>query len=138
MNAPPVRAGLALTLAMALAACHGSPAAESSHEFVTVYRPVNTWSGTGSQTIGDVMLDSGRFRVTWETRHPAVPGGGTFRLTARSSVSGRPLQEVADHRGEGQGRVEFDEEDRRIYDFTVESSAIEWSFTVEDVIVVPR
>lgn len=115
-----------------------SPREPQSPELATGYRSVGTWSGTGNKTIGDVMLASGRFRVTWRTAGEVSPGTGHFTLMARSSVSGRPLQQVADHRGEGSGTIEFAEEDRRIYDFTVESENVEWSFTVDDVIAVPK
>lgn len=119
-----------------LTAC--SPVDERTPELTTAYRSVGTWSGTGNKTIGDVMLASGRFRVSWRTSGEVSPGTGYFSLTARSSVSGRPLQDVANHRGEGSGAIEFAEEDRRVYDFTVESDNIEWSFTVDDVIAVSK
>jgi hypothetical protein len=82
------------------------------------------------------MLASGRFRVRWETRGEDAPGQGTFRLTARSSVSGRPLEEIVNLRGPGQGSVEVGDEDRRIYDFTVESAHLHWSFWVDDVMTI--
>jgi hypothetical protein len=104
--------------------------------FVTTYRQVGTWQGRGPATIGDVMLASGRFRVRWETRDEDSPGQGTFRLTARSAVSGRPLEEIANQRGPGQGSVEIGEEDRRIYDFTVESAHLNWSFSIDDIMTV--
>lgn len=83
-------------------------------------------------TLGDVMSDSGRFRITWTTRNEDPPGSGTFRLTVRSAVSGRPLEVVADHRGEGGGTVDF-EDGPRIYDFIVDSTNVDWSFVVEEV-----
>jgi hypothetical protein len=127
---------LVLVGAAALVVACGSPPAERVPARAVVARPVGTWRGTGNQTIGDVMLASGRFRVRWKTEHERPAGAGTFRLTARSSVSGRPLQQVADHRGEGEGASDFDEEDRRTYDFTIESQNVEWSVTVEDLVVV--
>ena len=123
-------------MASLLAGCNAVE--ERPVELTTAYRPVGTWSGTGNKTIGDVRLASGRFRVTWQATAESAPGAGRFTLTARSSVSGRPLQEIADHQGEGGGTVEFAEEDRRIYDFTVESANVQWSFTVDDVIAVPK
>lgn len=125
-----------IAMACLLAGC--TPPEQKPAGFTTAYRPVGTWSGTGNKTIGDVMLASGRFRVTWQTSDEASPGAGRFVLTARSSVSGRPLQEVANYVGEGGGTIEFGEEDRRIYDFTVESANVQWSFTVDDVIAVPK
>jgi hypothetical protein len=129
---------ITLLLALPILASCSPRAQQPSPELTTAYRHVGTWSGTGNKTIGDVMLASGRFRVSWRTSAQDSPGSGHFKLTARSSVSGRPLQEVADHRGEGSGSIEFAEEDRRVYDFTVESESVEWSFTVDDVIAVPK
>ncbi len=130
------RMAIGLLLVSGLGGCRTPDAPRP--EVVTVYRTVGTWSGSGNKTIGDVMLASGRFRVTWQTTGETSLGAGRFRLTARSSVSGRPLEEVADHRGEGRGSREFGDEDRRTYDFTVESDHVHWSFTVDDVIVVPK
>lgn len=132
----PVAFAFVLLAAWTAAGCTAPE--EKPSELTTAYRTVGTWSGTGNKTIGDVMLASGRFRVTWSTTGEVTPGSGRFRLTARSSVSGRPLHEVADHRGEGGATLEFGDEDRRIYDFTIESENITWSFTVDDVIAVPK
>jgi len=71
----------------------------------------------------------------WTTRNENPRGSGTFRLTIRSGISGRPLQVAADHKGEGSGVVDF-EDSPRVYDFLVESENITWSFTVDDVVPV--
>src|SRR5687767_1137920 len=71
-------------------------------ELVTVTRPAGSWSGTGNRTIGFVS-ESGRFRVTWQVISEEPPKSGSFRLTAHSAVSGRPIQLIADHRGIGAG-----------------------------------
>jgi hypothetical protein len=94
-----------------------------------VSRPAGSWQGRGSTTIGFVS-DTGRFRVTWETRNAQPPGGGTFRLTVHSAVSGRPMEVIADHRGEGHGSADF-ADDPRVYNFMVDSENIDWSFTVD-------
>jgi hypothetical protein len=100
-----------------------------------MHRQIGSWQGTGDRTIGDVMSESGRLRIQWATRGESHADGGTFRLTARSAVSGRLLQVVADQRGEGTGAADL-EDDRRTYDFTIESTNLTWSVTMEDVIVV--
>ena len=82
------------------------------------------------------VSDSGHFRIRWQTRDEHPPNGGMFRLTVRSGVSGRPIQVVADHRGEGSGSADF-HDDPRIYDFAVDSVNVNWSFTVEELVVVP-
>jgi hypothetical protein len=53
------------------------------------------------------------------------------RLTLRSGIKGRPLEAIADHRGAGNGSVEFGD-DPRMYEFLVESSGIDWSITVQE------
>lgn len=112
-------------------ACGGSPA--PARELVTTARPAGSWQGSGDSTIGYVS-DSGRFRIHWEARHENPPRSGTFRLTVHSAVSGRPMQVVADHRGEGTGDADF-ADDPRIYNFMVESANVEWSFSVEAISV---
>jgi hypothetical protein len=99
---------------------------------ITASRPVGAWQGTGSKSVGDINSDTGRFQITWETRREQPQGTGTFTLTVRSAVSGRPLQVVVDHRGEGHGRVDFADAGR-IYDFLIESRNLEWSFSVDEL-----
>ena len=108
----------------------------SNREVVTVTRSAGRWQGTGNQTIGFVS-DSGRFEVSWETRNERPAGAGTFRLTVHSAVSGRPLQLLVDHRGEGRGRAAF-ADDPRPYNFMVESAGVEWAFWVEETLAVER
>jgi hypothetical protein len=108
------------------------PSAHESRQVITARRPVGSWQGSGTRTVGDINSDTGRFHITWEAR--AVPGAGeqSFKLTVRSAVSGRPLQVVVDHHGEGKGEVDF-ADIGRIYDFLVESRNLEWSFSVVEL-----
>jgi hypothetical protein len=116
--------------ALLLASC--APADRPSPHVVTASRPVGSWHGTGSRSVGDINSDTGRFHITWQA-HPERPeANGRFKLTLRSAVSGRPLQVVVDHRGEGSGEVDFADLGR-IYDFLVESEGIEWSFSVVEL-----
>ena len=104
---------------------------------VSTTRVVGTWTGRGSQTLG-FTSESGRFRVTWQTRNEDPPGTGTFRLTAHSAVSGRPIQPITDHRGIGTGSTSV-EDDPRPYNLMVESSNVEWTISVEDTVATrPR
>ena len=93
---------------------------------------MGSWQGTGSKSVGDINSDTGRFHITWETRHEQPAGQGRFKLTVRSAVSGRPLQVVVDSRGVGQGTADF-ADTGRIYDFLVDSENVEWSFSVEEI-----
>lgn len=132
-RASPVHA-IALIAVAVLAACRPSADAPKAAP-VAAYRQVASWEGTGNMTLGDVNSE-GHFRIRWKTRNEHPTGRGTFTLTIRSGISGRPLQVAADHKGEGAGVVDF-EDSPRVYDFLVESENVHWSFTVEDVIPVP-
>jgi hypothetical protein len=112
-------------------ACDWS-SAPAQPQVVSVTRPVGSWQGKGNQTIG-LVSDSGRLRITWQTRHETAPRTGTFRLTVHSAVSGRPIQLVADHHGEGGGTADFTD-DPRSYNLMVESTHVEWSITVDEII----
>lgn len=114
-----------------------SPACESSsgpppREVVTATRPVGSWQGRGNRTIG-LVSDSGQFRISWQTRNEDPPRSGTFRLTVHSAVSGRPIQVVADHQGDGSGTADV-ADDPRPYHLMVDSANIEWSISVEEVV----
>ena len=58
-----------------------------------------------------------------------------FHLTVHSAVSGRPLQEVVDHRGIGEGTFNF-EDDPRQYNLMVSSSGLLWSIVVDEIVLV--
>jgi hypothetical protein len=99
---------------------------------VAVTRSLGTFSGRGDQTIG-VVSESGRLRVSWETRNEDPAGHGTFRLALHSGVSGRPIELITDERGPGTGTREVND-DPRPYNLMVESANLEWSFSVEEIV----
>jgi len=122
---------LAAVLA-AMAVLSSCRRASPERTIVSVTRPAGAWQGTGTKTVGDISSESGHFRITWRAGRERPAGQGTFRLTVRSAVSGRTLQVVVDHHGEGSGVVNF-EDAPRIYDFLVESQDVEWAFSVEEI-----
>jgi hypothetical protein len=61
---------------------------------------------------------------------------GTFRLTAHSAISGRLLQQVVDSTGAGQG-VGYVQQDPHVFYVVVESTQLNWRFTVEEAIEYP-
>ena len=103
---------------------------------VAITRSLGSWQGRGSQTIG-IVSESGRLRVTWEARDEEPRGTGTFRLALHSAVSGRPIQLLVDHRGEGRGSADV-ADDPRPYNLMVESKNVEWSFSVEEIVAGAR
>lgn len=116
---------------IALAAVSCTPKPQEAQPIVAVTRPVGSWQGRGTATVGDIPSETGRFRITWETSNESPAGAGRFKLTLRSAISGRTLGIVADHNGVGSGTAEFDE-GPRTYDFLVESVNVDWKFKVEE------
>ena len=123
----------AFALLIAVAGCNKPPPAAPSHTAVT--RSLGTFQGRGSQTIG-VVSDSGRLRVSWQTKSVRAAGSGNFHLALHSAVSGRPLQVIVDTRGEGSGSADI-AEDPRPFNFMVDSENLDWTITVDEIIAVP-
>lgn len=126
------RAG-AICVLLFVAACSQTPSSQPA--VATTTRPVGAWQGAGTMTVGDVVNTAGHFLITWDAKNERPPGGH-FRLTVQSGVSGRALKTVVDHAGEGHGLVEF-HDDPRVYQFLVESSNVDWSFSVDEIVAVP-
>jgi hypothetical protein len=126
--------GFVLVLFFAASGCNVPPTAPPP-ETVAVARPLGTFQGHGSQTIG-IVSESGRLRVTWETRNEHPAGTGTFRLALHSGVSGRPIELITEQRGEGRGSREV-ADDPRPYNLMVDSANLDWSFSVEEIVAAP-
>ena len=99
------------------------------------WRPLGSWSGHGNQQTESFTSDTGTLRVRWETT-AASSEPGSFRLTAHSAISGRLLQQVVDvvvtrPAGSGTGYVE---QDPHVFYVVIESSAVDWKFTVEEAV----
>lgn len=123
----------AFVLLIAVAGCTRPPPAPPPHTAVT--RSLGTFQGRGSQTIG-VVSDSGRLRVSWQTKGVGAAGSGSFRLALHSAVSGRPLQMIVDTRGEGSGAADI-AEDPRPFNFMVDSENLDWRITVDEIVAAP-
>lgn len=108
------------------------PAAETSRppKPPETARQLGSWTGTGSTTLGFVS-EAGSFRVTWRATNQMSEKPGSFQLTLRSGISGRPLRVITDHRGDGGGSMEFGD-DPRMYEFLVESTGVDWSVSVDE------
>jgi len=106
-------------------------ATSKPQQIISVTRPVGSWQGHGTATVGDIPSETGRFRITWKTANESPAGSGTFKLTLRSAISGRTIGIVVDHKGVGTGTADYDE-GPRTYDFLVESANVDWSFRVEE------
>ena len=134
-------ATVAIPLLAALAAggCTGraveppKPAART----VAYYR-LGSWSGRGDIQTESFTSETGALRVRWETTpqpgDAASAADGAFRITAHSAISGRPLQEVVDHAGVGNG-VGYVQQDPHVFYVVVDSNHVNWTFTVEEAVV---
>lgn len=122
------------TLAFIAGGCRDQRPPE--RQLVTVTRAAGHWEGQGDATLGFVS-ESGRLRITWRAQQRAAAPAGTLRVAVHSAVSGRPLRVIVDHRGAGGGTVDFDD-DPRSYNLMVESSGIDWTLSVDEMVGVYR
>lgn len=147
------RAALALLLTAAAAAgCRARadqpPASAEPKEQKIVWRQLGSWSGHGSRQTESFTSDTGTLRIKWQTSPLAGTSGrtgaardgsagpGHFRLDAHSAISGRLLQPVVDHEGPGSG-LGYVQQDPHVFYVVVESTQLDWAFTVEEAIGYP-
>ncbi len=97
----------------------------------TIWQKLGQWSGHGNLQTESFVGSTGYLRVTWETSHEIAPGAGRFKLTVGSSISGRPLAVLVNAQGVGHDVAYLNEEARTFYAL-VESSNVDWKFTVEE------
>ena len=95
------------------------------------WRPIGTWSGHGNEQTDSFNIESGQFRVKWETRNEMPDGAGSFRVVAHSGVSGRPIAPVVEHSGVGRDTAYVSDEPRP-YFLVIESANVDWSVTVQE------
>ena len=127
-------------VAVAVAACGPRARAEPQPAARGVsWRQLGSWSGRGSLQTESFTSETGALRVRWETRLPTgtTPAGRPlFRLNAHSAISGRLLQPVVEHAGAGSG-VGYVQQDPHVFYVVVESSQLNWTFTVEEAVGYP-
>ena len=119
-----------------LLGCTEKPVSASRRD--TYWRKVNTWNGHDRLQTESWPSDSGAMRIRWQTSHAGT--GSLFQVTIHSAISGRPMQTVVDHPGEGEGTAYFSD-DPRVFFAVVDSKNIDWTFTIEepvDVIITPK
>ena len=119
-----------ITLALIANACRSQPKLETKPPTVG-WRPIGSWSGRGNTQTESFNIESGQFRVRWETKNETSPGAGRFSVMANSAVSGRPIALAAEHRGAGRG-TGYVTDDPRLYYLVIESGAVDWTVIVEE------
>jgi hypothetical protein len=98
---------------------------------------LGSWSGHGNTQTESFLFESGALRVRWETLNEQSGRTGKFRLVLQSAVSGRQLAVPAEQRGVGKGESYVSENPHQAY-VLIESSDIDWSFTVDEGVVGTR
>ena len=96
-----------------------------------IWEHAGTWSGRGNLESNSFPASSGYLRFTWETSNETKPGEGRFKLSLGSSISGRVIMVVVDHKGAGHDVAYVSEEARTFY-LKVESANENWKVTVDE------
>jgi hypothetical protein len=74
------------------------------------------------------------WRVKWKTGNQTPGAKGKFVLTVNSAVSGRPITELVNREGPGEG-IGYVNDDPRPYYLVVDSSDLDWTVTAEQSIM---
>lgn len=117
------------------AGCHTDPKPEAKAPTIG-WRRITSFSGHGNSQTESFNIESGQWRIKWETSHETSPGKGVFVVTVHSAVSGRPLALAIDHRGLGHDTA-YVNEDPRLFHLVVESSDLDWTITIEESAMAP-
>ena len=125
-------ATLLAVLGFLAGACGGTPPKPPQKESV-VWKTLGTWSGRGNSQTESFIGLTGALRMTWRTHNETPAGSGRFRLILQSAISGRDLQEVVDEKGQSDGTA-YVADDPRVFQITVESANLDWSFSVEEAV----
>jgi hypothetical protein len=124
--------GLVAAALLCGAACRQSAPPAPPKE-VVVWKRLGEWSGRGNTQTESFLGLTGSLRVHWKTQNEPPGRKGTFRLILQSAISGRALQETVDEEGPGEG-TQYIAEDPRVFHFSVESTNLDWSFSVEEAV----
>ena len=116
-----------------IASVCGTPPPKPVQKEVVIWKGLGEWSGRGNAQTESFVGLTGSLRMHWRTKNEVPKGAGTFRLILHSAISGRALQEPVDETGPGEGTA-YTADDPRVFYMTVESTNLDWSFTVEEAL----
>ncbi len=119
---------LALTL---LSASSCQKPTETPREQEVAWHRLGSWSGRGNTQTESFLYESGALRVRWETTNEQSGRSGKFRLILASAVSGRQMAVPVEQRGIGKGESFIGEIPHQAY-IIIESSDVDWSFTIDE------
>jgi hypothetical protein len=132
MRHPTALTVVAWVTVLAVAGCRGAAPKPAPVPSQIIWRSVGSWSGRGDSQTDSFTSDSGALRIRWQTTAgPPKTVAGSFRLTARSAISGRELEQAVDQRGPGNGTA-YVSQDPHVFYMSVESSGLDWTFSVEE------
>jgi hypothetical protein len=97
-----------------------------------------SFSGRGDSQTESFDIDSTEWRIKWQTKGAVSSDTATFHVVVHSAVSGRPLMEAVEQRGNGHG-IAYVTEEPRLFHLVIESKGLDWSVAVEEAVVgTPR
>jgi hypothetical protein len=94
------------------------------------WRTLGEWSGRGSRQTESFDVTTGALRLRWEAANAAT-GAGHLTVTLNSAISGRVLQTIVDHEGNGGASVELQDDPRTSY-LEIQSDGLDWRLTLEE------
>jgi hypothetical protein len=112
------------------AACRERAQAPPPRELL-IWRPLATYTGERTTQTSSFTSDTGSLRFRWAAKDRSGNGSGTLRVTVHSAISGRPLDEVVNNRGNGRD-TSYLFEDPRVFYLVVDSTDVEWSVGVDE------
>jgi hypothetical protein len=121
-------------LLFAAGGCQGKAHTQTEHHPQIGWRPIGKWSGRGDSQTDSFIIEGTQWRIKWQTKGQVSPGAGSFHLVVHSAVSGRPIYDAIEHKGDGQG-VAYVNEDPRLYHLVIESAGLDWSVAVQEAVV---
>jgi hypothetical protein len=108
-----------------------------SNELVMAWRPVASWSGNANYQTDSFDIDTGQWRIKWQTTDQPSEKQKVFRVIVHSSVSGRFVSVAVDHSSAGSG-IDYVAEDPRAFFLVVESKGLDWKLNVEEGVEAER
>jgi hypothetical protein len=127
---------LSTLAALAMGAC--SPRSAPVPKEPTIgWRPVASWSGDANTQTESFNMESGQWRIRWQTSNKQPSREGNFRAIVHSSVSGRFVQVAAEHQGAGSGLTYIAEDPRQFF-LDIESSGVDWKVAVEEGVIAEK
>lgn len=122
-----------LIAALISGGCRSSPKPETK-PLAVGWRYIQSFSGNGNSQTESFNIESGQWRIKWETSHESAAGKGVFVVMVHSAVSGRPLALAVEHRGVGHDTA-YVNEDPRLFHLVIESTGLDWAITIEEAVI---